>query len=261
MSPHPPSPDLLSPDALTPGALTPDALTPDASVHALGTPAPYGGVDRHGGVTTRRDIARVALALTAAGAGAIHLALGPEHLREWVVLGAGFYASGVLQLLWAGALVRRESRLLTALGALGSLAFIMVWVVSRTSGLPVGPEAFAPEAAGVADLVCVALEAATMLGAVALLRRPTAGRTPARRHVARALVAAAATVVLGSTGVAVAAPGHAHGSAAPCPARAVPTGVDANHNSADDGVEAFFACQLRHEHDGGHVGYRPQPLR
>ena len=175
-------------------------------------------------------------------------------MTEWVVLGAGFYVSGVLQLVWGAALAARESRVVTALGALGSLAFIAVWVVSRASGLPLGPEAFAPERIGVADLVCVVLEAVAVLGALVMLRRPTAGLAPAARPVARALTAGVAALVVGSTGVAVAAPVHAHRSGGPCPAHAVPTGVDANHNKADDGIEAFFTCQLLHEHDH-HAGY------
>ena len=184
-------------------ALTARATAPRA-------PAPVG-------VPTRRATGRLVLALAAAGAGVIHLALGPEHSSEWVVLGGGFYLSGVLQLLWAGALARRESRLLTGLGALGSAALIAAWVISRTSGLPVGPEAFAPEGVGLADVLCVAMEAVVALGAVVLLRRPTAGRTPTSRVLARSVVAASAALVLTGTGVAVAAPGHEHGSTAACP--------------------------------------------
>ncbi|MGZ6827748.1 MAG: hypothetical protein ACXVGH_13240 [Mycobacteriales bacterium] len=201
----------------------------------------------------RRRAAVQAVALTSLGAGVIHLALGPEHLREWVVLGSGFFASGAMQLLWGAALLRRESRRVLLLGALGSLAFIAVWAVSRTSGLPVGPEAYEPEAVGTADLLCIGLEAVAAAGALLLLRRPDAGAAPAGRFATRGIVAAVGLAVLATTGVAVASPEpHDHG--APCPTAAVRTGVDANHNGADDGVEAYFACQLLHEHDH-HTGY------
>ncbi|MGB8651192.1 MAG: hypothetical protein WCD35_11080, partial [Mycobacteriales bacterium] len=64
--------------------------------------------------------------------------------------------------------------------------------------------------------------------------------------------------VLATTGVAVAAPDHAHGGA-PCPSRPVASGVDRDHDGADDGVQAYFACQLLHEHDH-HKGYVPPKL-
>ena len=193
-------------------------------------------------ISTKRDAARLGLALAAAGAGAIHLALGPEHLSEWALLGAGFYVSGTLQLLWAALLVRRE-RLLTV-GALASLLFVGVWLVSRTTGLPFGPERWQAEAVGRADLVCVGLESWVAAGALVLARRPGLGRS-GRRRSAGALVAAAALVVLASTGAAVASPAHEH----QCPQAAVRSGVDADHDGADDGVQDYFRCQLLHEHD------------
>jgi len=203
-------------------------------------------------ISTRRDAARLALALASAGAGAIHLALGPEHLREWAVLGTGFYVSGALQLLWSAALLRRERWLVT--GALGSLLFVGVWLVSRTTGLPLGPERWEPEAVGRADVLCVALELAVAAGALLLVRRPLAGRAPAR--LARWAVALAAAAVVASTGAAVADPAHSHHGGPACAASATPTGVDANHDGADDGVQAWFRCQLLHEHDH-HKGYSP----
>lgn len=193
-----------------------------------------------------------------AGAGVIHLALGPEHMREWVVLGSGFLASGVLQLTWGAALVRSESRRVLALGALGSALFVGIWVVSRTSGMPFGPEALQPEAVGVADLLCVVLESLVVFGAVVLLRRPAAGHAPAGRVTLLGVLSAVFLSVFATTGIALAAPAHEHGSrgSAPCPSSPVATGVDANHNKADDGVEAYFGCVLRHEHDAhtGHTG-------
>jgi hypothetical protein len=208
-------------------------------------------------VTTRRDTAQRALALASIGAGVIHIALGPEHMSEWVVLGTGFYAAGVLQLLFGLVLLRRGGRALLAAGVLGSLAFIGVWLVSRTTGLPVGPQAGVPEGYGVADMICVGLESVVAIGALTLLRRPAAGTAPAGRGTARTVLAAVAVAVFASTGVAVAAPAHQHGAA--CPTAAVTTGVDANHNGADDGVENYFACQLLHEHDD-HKGYVPPKL-
>ena len=71
------------------------------------------------------------------------------------------------------------------------------------------------------------------------------------------MLSSVAVAVFASTGVAVAAPGHGHGAA--CPTAAVASGVDANHNGADDGVEDYFRCVLIHEHDD-HKGYVPAKL-
>lgn len=206
--------------------------------------------------TRRRDAARYSLALMSAGAGVIHLALGPEHMREWVVLGSGFFASGVLQLAWGAALMKTESRRILALGALGSALFVGVWLVSRTTGMPFGPAALQPEGVGVADVLCVVLESLVALGALVLLRRPSAGHAPAGRVAVRGVLAGMLLSVLATTGIAIATPAHDHGSGMPCPSSPVATGVDANHNKVDDGVEAYFGCLLRHEHDNhtGHTG-------
>ena len=203
-------------------------------------------------ISTRRDAARLALALASAGAGAIHLAFGPEHMSEWAVLGTGFYAAGAVQLLWALLLVRRERWLRT--GALGSLLFVGVWLATRTTGLPIGPEKWEAEAVGRADLLCVGLELAVAAGALALVLLPQAGRAATRRLTVRATLVAAAAVVIASTGAAVADPAHSEHHARPaCPSSATPSGVDANSDGADDGVQAYFRCQLLHEHDGHHA--------
>ncbi|MEO7447806.1 MAG: hypothetical protein ABI336_05975 [Humibacillus sp.] len=204
-------------------------------------------------MSTRRDAVRQALALSSLGAGAIHVALGPEHMTEWAVLGIGFYVSGFLQLAWGARLMVTESRRLMAFGAFQSVLYVGVWLMSRTTGLPLGPERWQAEATGRADLLCVALESVIALGALYLLRRPTAGRAPAGRLAVRSVLTGVALAVLATTGVAVAAPSHLHEGGA-CPAKPVLTGTDNNHNGADDGDEAYFRCLLIHEHDD-HKGY------
>lgn len=165
-------------------------------------------------MTTLRVPARHGLALAALGAGAIHLAHGPEHLAAWAPLGAGFVAAGVLQLLWAVALLRRDSRPLLAAGAAGSLLFVGVWAVSRTTGLPLGPEAFERAPVGVADLTCALLELTVAAGALTLLRRPRLLEVEVGSRTRWAATGALAAVLLSSSGVALAAPapeGHQHG--------------------------------------------------
>ena len=120
--------------------------------------------------------------------------------------------------------------------------------MSRTTGLPLGPEAFVAEPFGVADLLCCALEAPVAVGALLLARRPDALRRPLTRRLA--VVLAGVAVMIGSAAsVAVASPAHHHHES--CDSAPVPTGTLDSHG-VDTGVTAYFACRLRHEHDGAH---------
>lgn len=73
---------------------------------------------------TRRDAARQTVGLASVGAGVIHLALGPDHMAEWTVLGYGFFVSGAVPLLLGARLLRTESRRLLALATVISLTLI-----------------------------------------------------------------------------------------------------------------------------------------
>ena len=110
------------------------------------------------------------LAALLAGAGAIHLAMTPSHLGESAVEGAGFLAAAWVQLLLAAVvLLRRPSRLVLAAVAGSGVAFIAVWVVSRTAGLPFDAHSGHAESVSIVDGACVALEAVAVLVAVAQL--------------------------------------------------------------------------------------------
>jgi len=66
--------------------------------------------------------------------------------------------------------VSNPTRTVYVVGALGNVLIVMTWVISRTSGLPLGPEAGEPEPAGVADVVSTALEVVIVVGTLPLLR-------------------------------------------------------------------------------------------
>ena len=53
-------------------------------------------------------------------------------------------------------------------------AVILLWLVSRTAGLPVGPEPWEAEAVGTADLLCSGLEVVLIALLVVSIRRPAA---------------------------------------------------------------------------------------
>lgn len=199
---------------------------------------------------SQRTAARWVLASASLGAGAIHFAVAGEHAEEWPALGVSFLAAGAFQVLWALYLVLRDSRAALVAGGILSVVFIATYLVSRTTGLPLGPEAFEPEPLGAADLLCCALEVPVAVGALLLARRPNALRRPLER---RWTVGFAAALVLVATagGSALASPAHEH--EASCPAAPELTGqLDAR--GVDTGVTAYFSCQLLHEHDQHHTG-------
>jgi hypothetical protein len=200
-----------------------------------------------------RAAVRLVLGAAAIGAGVIHLAVVPEHLSEWRPLGIGFVLAGALQVAWGTAIALVDSRRLLRVGAAGSLLFLGVYVLSRTVGLPLGPEAFEPEAFGAADLLCCALEVPVALGSYLLAVRPAALRGRLRAGSA-ALVAVAFVLVGSATAYATTTPAHQHEAGhehSACPAAPQLTGV-LDARGVDTGVTAFFTCKLAHSHDGQH---------
>ena len=115
-----------------------------------------------------------ASALCTAGAAAIHFAVTDRHFDEWWGFGLFFLASGWVQLLWATATVRIRSRRLVALGLAGNTVAILLWLVTRTVGLPFGPQPGEAEALGWADAIATAFELVAALCCLVLLVRPFA---------------------------------------------------------------------------------------
>lgn len=102
----------------------------------------------------------VAAIATAAAAG-IHLAVAPEHFREWWGFGAFFVVCGAVQLAWAAAWPSSG-----VAGIAGNVSLIALWALSRTAGLPFGPDAGTPEAIGPVDVATVLVE---LIAVVALV--------------------------------------------------------------------------------------------
>ena len=125
------------------------------------------------------SMAQASLAALSMGAAAIHFAVMEEHFAEYVAIGVSFSVVAWLQALWAvGVIVLPSSRLLVA-GLVGNALVVLVWLVSRTTGLPIGPEAGAPEPAASVDVLATTLELAIVAGTGMLLLRGR--RTPSVR--------------------------------------------------------------------------------
>jgi hypothetical protein len=105
---------------------------------------------------------------------AIHLTAGRAHLSEWWLLAALFVAAAVLQAAWTTRVWRHDSTPLLLAGVALNLGIALVWALSRTRGLPIGPDRFEPEGIGLLDLqstVDEVLVCVLALSAVSPLRR------------------------------------------------------------------------------------------
>ena len=100
----------------------------------------------------------VIASVATAGSALVHFAVAPEHFAEWWGFGLFFVLCAEVQLGWALLLGRIRNNRMLAVGIAGSLALVGVWALSRTTGLPFGPEPGVPEEIGLPDVVSVVLE-------------------------------------------------------------------------------------------------------
>jgi hypothetical protein len=116
--------------------------------------------------TARPHMILVPAALLSAGAGAIHFAAAASHFQEWWGFGAFFVVSGLVQFVWAVLAVRSPSRGVLWAGVLGNAAILILWIVTRTAGTLVGPDAHTPESVGVPDAIASGVEFSIILACV-----------------------------------------------------------------------------------------------
>jgi hypothetical protein len=163
-----------------------------------------------GAIRSRGQEVRLLLVVGLVASAAIHAAVVREHLSEWPAAGLFFIALTVAELAVAGLLLARRHPAGLVAAAVVSVGPLAVWLVSRTAGLPLGPEAGTPEAVGLPDLVACSLEVLTLLAALALLRTAGWFRRPTFPVHYRAL-ALLAMVAATAIGLAGAAPGWIDG--------------------------------------------------
>ena len=161
------------------------------------------------------EVFRFCLAMLSAAAGLIHIAAAPPHFAESPLHGLFFVVAGLLQIVVAGWLLRGGGTPLLRATAAGNVMIVALWAVSRTTGLPVGPERWTPEPVGFADVACSLIEVLIVAGCLMLLstrgRRLLDRATPYR---SRTTLVAAGSVLLVLTLFSVVALGsesHVHG--------------------------------------------------
>jgi hypothetical protein len=172
---------------------------------------------------------RAALACLAIGAAAIHLAMVPAHMGEWALEGWAFIGAAWAQLLVAVLAFARPKRWVWWFAIATNVAFVAAWAVTRTSGIPFGPQRDLVEKVTVVDGACVAFELALVVGALGMLALPLAWRSTRSRFLAPVLPVA----VLAVTSFAIASPtarNHAHSHDAVVPAWMTAKGFNAFMN-------------------------------
>jgi len=95
----------------------------------------------------------------------VHLWATPEHFEEWWGYGAFFLVSAVAQAAYAALLLARPSQRFLIAGIVGNSAIVLLYLVTRTLGIPFfGPEAGVVEGGGALGVIATASEAALVVG-------------------------------------------------------------------------------------------------
>jgi hypothetical protein len=152
------------------------------------------------------------VAILSLGAAAVHVFVIEAHLAEYWLFGVFFAVLAALQAAWAVAVLLRPTRRLLSWGAVGNAIVVGVWLVSRTVGLPLGPEAGSPEAVGFIDTAATVFEALLVGGVVALLKPGLATRAIPREFLPAGIIAVAVMVAAVAQDAIGAAGDHAEGA-------------------------------------------------
>jgi hypothetical protein len=140
--------------------------------------------------------------------GLIHVVAAIQHVDEYLLFAVFFAWLAPLQFAWGVAVYRRPDRRLLMLGAVGSLVVAAIWLVSRTSGLPIGPTPWEPEAMGPLDVLSSADE--VVLAAMVFLGLGAPSRATLARTCGYLAGAAGTGLILLSSLALVAGGGHVH---------------------------------------------------
>jgi hypothetical protein len=140
-------------------------------------------------------------------AGLIHVAAAISHVEEYAPYALFFELLALAQFLWGMALYRAPSRKLLSAGAAMSVLVVALWILSRTSGLPIAPAPWRPEPVGPVDALASADEALLALLAVFPLRP---GSPHAWLRACRHLALPTAVCLILMSSLALAGAGHSH---------------------------------------------------
>lgn len=134
--------------------------------------------DLLGPVGSTVELGRMVPALVAglsAGAAAIHFSMTSIHFAEFWGFGVFFAVVAWAQAVWAALYLLRTTHGVAALGLGGNLAVVLVWVLTRTIGLPLGLHNGEAEAVGTVDAMATIFELGLVI-MLALVLLPRASR-------------------------------------------------------------------------------------
>jgi hypothetical protein len=120
------------------------------------------------------------IALCSIVAAGVHLSVIEDHFREALLYGLFFLLLTIAQFAFAAWIVWRPSRALFTAGAVAATAVVLLWLATRTTGIPLGPAAGETEPVGRLDLVASAAELAMAVLCFAAVRTRHGTRLP--RH-------------------------------------------------------------------------------
>jgi signal transduction histidine kinase len=156
------------------------ASRPAAAPAAASAPAAVAVPPAGGALDVSLDW-RLLLMACSVGAALVHADVIDSHFQVSALYGWFFVLSAFTQLAWGLLAVWRLDRALLVWGAVGNGLIVLLWVVTRTVGLPVGPQPWQPETTGAFDVLATALELALVAGAIVLLTGTTGVRTSRRK--------------------------------------------------------------------------------
>lgn len=182
-----------------------------------------------------RDPTAIAVATMSFGAAAIHFAVIADHFGESALFGVFFMVVAWLQVAWGVMVITNRSVGVLSAGAAGNVLVAAIWALSRTVGLPVGPEPGAAEAVGFADALATAFELLIVVGALLLIRARRRS-DPASGQAARAIFVVLTLAVVGTTSASLALLDHhppAHDETSDAQLPVVPQVLRANGETVD----------------------------
>jgi hypothetical protein len=112
----------------------------------------------------------------------LHASVIREHFREYFLYGMFFTLLATAQAVLGMRIAVRPKRATVRAVAATSVWVVVLWLASRTTGLPIGPEPWRPEAYGAFDVAASCAELVTAIGCWSALHhwsmsRRVVGRT------------------------------------------------------------------------------------
>jgi hypothetical protein len=155
-----------------------------SEVRSSGSPRIVGPVTDASTVSLERALLMPTATLSLAAAG-IHFAVIQEHLDEYALFGYLFLVLAWFQAIWPIPFVMRRSALLGWLAVVVNLGAVLVWIWSRTTGLPIGADPGKPEPLGALDVAASVFEIVLVIWVLLLMTHRTRGALEARKMPAR----------------------------------------------------------------------------